>query len=156
MLYFYIRLELWNVVHPEMPKSVSGALSQTFSWVPHGMGALERIKAMVVNFFLIPVVPIFSLPVESGFVLRNTPPIGCLGWGWGVCVYLAAIVALWKIRGCRLAKAMCGMFVVDVAIHLVCGWGLQEGWLFSAHWFFMIPIMIGLSVQRSRMGVSSP
>lgn len=154
VLYFYVRLELWNVAHPEMTKSVAGALAQTFSWVPDGMSMWGRLRAMVVNFFLIPVLPIFSLPVESGFVLHNSPAIGWLGWAWGVCVYLVAIVALWRVRNCRLAKAMCGMFAVDVVIHLVCGWGLQEGWLFSAHWFFMIPIAIGLAFSRRR-GVAS-
>ena len=150
--YFYIRMGCWNAAHPDAPKTVGAAFAQTLSWMPEGLGLWGRVKAGVVNFFLVPVLPLVALPVESGLVLRNMPTVGVFGWAWGVGVYCLAIVSLWFMRRSCIVQAMVWMFSVDVAIHLVCGWGVDEGWIFSAHWFYMLPIGIGLAWQKMSQG----
>lgn len=150
--YFYIRMECWNAYHPEAPKTVGAAFSQTLSWIPEGLGVWGRVKAGIVNFFLVPVLPLVTLPVEPGLILRNTPAVGVFGWVWGVGVYCVAIVSLWSMRHSYIVRAMVGMFAVDVVIHLVCGWGVHEGWIFSAHWIYMLPIGIGLAWQQVMRG----
>lgn len=146
--YFYIRMGCWNAAHPEAPKTVGVAFAQTLSWIPEGLGVWGRVKAGIVNFFLVPVLPFAALPVEAGFVLRNMPTVGVFELVWGAGVYCMAVASLWVMRRSCIVQAMVGMFSVDVFIHLVCGWGLHEGWIFSAHWFYMLPIGIGLAWQK--------
>jgi len=146
--YFYVRMACWNAAHPEAPKTVGAAFAQTLSWIPEGLGVWGRVKVGIVNFFIVPVLPLAALPVEPGLILRNIPAIGVFGWVWGVGVYCVTLVSFWFMRHSYIVRAMVGMFVVEVVIHLVCGWGVHEGWIFSAHWFYMLPIGIGLAWQR--------
>ena len=146
--YFYVRMACWNAAHPEAPKTVGTAFAQTLSWIPEGLGVWGRVKAGIVNFFLVPVLPLVALPIEPGLVLRNIPAVGVFGWVWGVGVYCVVLVSLWSMRHSDIVRVLVGMFAVDVVIHLVCGWGVHEGWIFSAHWFYMLPIGIGLTWQK--------
>ena len=146
--FFALRMARWNMQHPEARKTICGAIAQTASWIPAGLGFAGRLKLGLVNFFAIPVQPWKGLGVDSALGLLLPLTVGWLGWCWAVLVYLAAIAGAWFNRHERVVQVMLGMFTVDVAIHLACGWGVAEGWLFCAHWFYMLPICIGLGVSR--------
>ena len=148
IVFFYLRMRCWNAAHPEMPKTIGGAFAQTLFWIPDGLGVWGRVKAGIVNFFLVPVLPLVALPFESGLRLRSLPSVCAAGWIWGIGVYALAAASFWYIRNSCVVRTMMGMFAVDALIHLVCGWGLHEGWIFSAHWFFMVPIVVGLAMHR--------
>lgn len=152
--FFYLRMLCWNAAHPEMPKTICGALAQTLFWIPDGLGVWGRVKAGIVNFFLIPVIPHCTLPFDSNLRLHSIPSVCATGWIWGICVYALFATAFGYVRKSCVVRAMMGMFAVDALIHLVCGWGLHEGWIFSAHWFFMVPIMVGLANQRLKGDLS--
>ena len=67
---------------------------------------------------------------------------------WAVLVYMAAAFGICTARKERIVRVMGGMFMVDVAIHIVCGWALDEAWIFSPHWIWMIPTLAGLAIMQ--------
>ena len=143
--FFAIRMMRWNMAHPGEAKSIVGALSQTMSWIPSDLGLLGRLRGFAVNFAAVPLMPMLSLPVLS------EPPVpSAAGLAWGAALILWAALNLRACWHMPVARAMAGMFSVDVLIHLVCGWGLSEGWVFCAHWFWMVPVLAGLRLQSRK------
>lgn len=143
--FFVVRMARWNMAHPGEAKSIAGALSQTMSWVPEGLGFLGRIKGFAVNFVTVPLLPIGSSPV-----LASPPVPSVFGLAWAAALFLCAALAARTCWRMPAVRAMAGMFSVDVLIHFVCGWGLAEGWVFCAHWFWMVPVLLGLQLQSWR------
>ena len=146
--FFAIRMVRWNAIHPEAPKTIMGALTQTAGWIPQGLGVLGRVKAAALNFFTVPVMPWFGGMDLFGLTSSGRPAVG---WGsgiWAVAVYAIAGAGAWMNRNLTIIRVMCCMFAVDLLIHVVFAWGLAEGWIFCAHWFFIIPVCIGLAVKR--------
>lgn len=37
---------------------------------------------------------------------------------------------------------------VDILIHLICGFGLEEVYIYAGHWMFFIPVSIGYLMKR--------
>ena len=148
--FFALRMARWNAQHPDAAKTVWGALAQTVGWIPEGLGVWGRLKLGAVNFFALPVQPWKGLHVDSVRGLSLPVAIGWAGWCWAGAVYAAAAVGAWCGRHEKVVQALLAMFAVDAAVHLVCGWGLAEGWLFCAHWFYLPPICIGLWAARLR------
>ena len=142
--FFALRMVRWNMAHPDEAKSIAGALAQTMSWVPEGMGLWGRLKGFAVNFAVVPLLPIFSFSV-----LLKPPMPSAVGLAWGTALILWAVLAMGTCWRMRVVRVMAGMFSVDVLIHFVCGWGLDEGWVFCAHWFWMVPVLVGI-LWRSR------
>ena len=146
--FFMLRMARWNMQHPEAPKTICGAIAQTASWIPAGLGVAARVKLGLANFFALPIQPFKGLSPDPVLGLSLPSTVGWLGWCWAGLIYAATIAGAWYNRHERVVHVMLGMFMVDVAIHLVCGWGVAEGWLFCAHWFYLPPICIGLGVSR--------
>lgn len=143
--FFAVRMVRWNMAHPDESKNIAGALAQTMSWIPEGMGLLGRLRGFVVDFAVVPLLPMFSFSVLS------KPPIpSSVGLAWGAALILWAALAMRTCWRMRIVRVMAGMFSVDVLIHFVCGWGLSEGWVFCAHWFWMVPILVGLYFQSRK------
>lgn len=143
--FFSIRMARWNLAHPEETKSIVGALAQTFRWMPEGLGFWGRLKGMAVGFMAIPLLPVFAV---KWLVRPETPSV--LGFVWSyfwVAWAVAGAVVCWRMK---VVRAMIGMFLVDIAIHVICGWGLGEGWVFCAHWFWMVPVLAALSLRRGK------
>ena len=143
--FFSIRMARWNLVHPEETKSIAGALAQTFRWIPEGLGFGGRLRGAIVGFASIPLLPVFSL---SGLGHPETPSI--LDFLWSFCWLAWAVTGAVLCWHMRLVRVIVGMFLVDIGIHVVCGWGLEEGWVFCAHWFWMVPVLVALSIQRGK------
>ena len=124
--FFAFRMWMWNVTHPDMQKSIWVSIGQTLARSQVDMTFFERLKAIACNFFL------FPLSMGNQFAAL-----------WAVLVYVAAVASAWATRRTRIVWVMCGMFAVDVAIHIICGWALNEAWIFSPHWVWVVPIFIG-------------
>ena len=140
---FAARMAAWNSAHPDDPKSVAMALTQTMSWIPQGLGFWGRLKGAAVGFATVPLLPPFAF---DG--LEAPPPPSVAGFVWGLIWIVWAVagaVVCWRMK---MVRAIVGMFAVDAAIHIVCGWGLNEGWIFCGHWFWMVPVIVGLSLKR--------
>lgn len=132
--FFAFRMWMWNVTHPDMQKSIWVSIGQTLARSQTDMTFFGRLKAIICNFFLFP--------------LSMGNPLAVL---WAVLLYVAAAVGAWKIRKNRIVWVMGGMFTVDVAIHIICGWALNEAWIFSPHWVWIIPILIGSALKRKEV-----
>ena len=145
--FFALRMARWNMQHPDSAKTIWGALMQTAGWIPEGLGVWGRIKLGVVNFFALPVQPWKGLGTDPDLGLTLPVTIGWIGWCWAGVVYLVAAFGAWRNRHSIVMQVLFGMFTVDAVIHLVCGWGIAEGWLFCAHWFYILPICIGMGVN---------
>ena len=147
--FFALRMMRWNMQHPEAAKTVCGALAQTASWIPQGLGVCGRLKLFAMNFLALPVQPWKGLGNDAVLGLSLPLTVGWLGGCWAAMIYTATAAGAWFCRHDRIVQVLFGMFAVDLAIHVVCGWGLSEGWLFCAHWFFLPPICIGLGLRRA-------
>ena len=147
--FFALRMMRWNMQHPEATKTVCGALAQTASWIPQGLGVCGRLKLFAMNFLALPVQPWKGLGNDAVSGLSLPLTVGWLGGGWAAVIYAATAAGAWICRHDRVVQVLFGMFAVDLAIHLMCGWGLSEGWLFCAHWFFLPPVCIGLGLRRA-------
>ena len=76
-------------------------------------------------------------------VLRPTP-YDC--WSmqllpWGVVLMLLSMI--WVGRRDPLAWAIPLYLAVDVAVHLIGGYGLDEAVIFGGHWVFLVPMALG-------------
>ncbi|AEE12899.1 DUF6080 domain-containing protein [Porphyromonas asaccharolytica] len=76
-------------------------------------------------------------------VLRPTP-YAC--WAmqllpWGVVLLLLSMI--WIGRRYPLAWAIPLYLAVDVAVHLIGGYGLDEAVIFGGHWVFLVPMALG-------------
>ncbi len=142
--FFALRMARWNMQHPDDVKTVWGALVQTANWIPEGLGLWGRIKLGAVNFFALPVQPWKGLGIDPVLGLSLPVTVGWVGWCWAGVIYSAAAFGAWHSRHSIVIQLLLGMFAVDAAIHLVCGWGIAEGWRFCAHWFYLLPICVGI------------
>lgn len=59
-------------------------------------------------------------------------------------LYAMVAASAWLNRRRMLVKVMASMFAVDAAIHFVAEWGLTESQLYAGHWFYTLPIFVGL------------
>ena len=76
-------------------------------------------------------------------VLRPTP-YACWAmklFPWGVVLLLLAMIGVG--RRYPLAWAIPLYLAVDVAVHLVGGYGLDEAIIFGGHWVFLVPMALG-------------
>lgn len=76
-------------------------------------------------------------------VLRPTP-YAC--WAmqllpWGVVLLLLSMI--WVGRRYPLAWVIPLYLAVDVAVHLIGGYGLDEAVIFGGHWVFLVPMALG-------------
>ena len=60
---------------------------------------------------------------------------------WGVVLLLLSMI--WVGRRYPLAWAIPLYLAVDVAVHLVGGYGLDEAVIFGGHWIFLVPMALG-------------
>jgi len=105
-------------------RPVAGGVLGTLAWIPN----VRNWRMEVVGFFLRPV-------------------------GWiSVVVYPVAVLGIWA--GLRAGRerarvlAVLGLFVLpDFVLHLVVGWGMEEPWLFFAHWGWVLAVLSGFGLE---------
>ena len=123
------------------------AIRLTLWWAQgaqEGLPFVERITQGAYNFFILGIQPFWNLGKSNIFTHL---------WAFGI--YTAFIISLIRkirvIRGQTLA--LLAMLSVDIGIHVICGWALNEAWMFAPHWIWMIPLIIfgrGSSVHELR------
>ena len=65
-------------------------------------------------------------------------------------VYVGVIVSVVTNFSNRITQLFLSFIGVDLFIHFIVGYGIEEGQIFCAHWFFFIPIMLGMLDNRLR------
>lgn len=58
-------------------------------------------------------------------------------------LYLSVIVAIVRGYRNRLIQMLFLIFFVDIFIHLICLYGLQDPFIYGGHWVCMIPLFLG-------------
>lgn len=83
------------------------------------------------------------------FVAYRTP----LPYAIEAVVAALALVGVWCGRRERLMHMLLAWLACDLTIHLVFGFGLNEVYIMTAHWAFIVPIAAGYAVRRASGGV---
>lgn len=97
------------------------------------------------NFFVSPILLCVDAINFEGFdfsekVLENLSL-------WAIPLFLfygSLLLSLWINRKKQLVHVFLCFLVVDVLVHLILGYGLNEGHIFSAHWLFMFPVLLAM------------
>lgn len=63
-------------------------------------------------------------------------------------IFLFFVTSIIWFRKERIAKIFFATFFFDIFMHFIVGYGIEEGQLFCAHWFFYIPIFIALLCNK--------
>lgn len=107
-------------------RSCVSGIAKTLSWIPEKRVLWQELY----GFFIKPVGVIQSFIVYPLLVY---------------CVFLG------RLKGLRKRVLWISAFVfVDVVLHLVIGWGMQEPWVFAPHWIFIIPLIVGNGILRKK------
>jgi len=61
---------------------------------------------------------------------------------------LAALGAGVVARRDFIVRLIAAMFLVDVGIHFVLFWGMNEAQIYAGHWYYAIPILLGAGLLR--------
>lgn len=63
-------------------------------------------------------------------------------------VVLLFLVGIWMGRRSRFLWLALSWFLLDVALHIGLGFGINEVYIMSAHWMFVVPIAIGFLLHH--------
>lgn len=74
---------------------------------------------------------------------------------WGnyvveVLLILLALIGLWYGRHSRFLWMIMGWVAIDAALHLGLGFGLNEPYIMSAHWMFILPLSISFLLHKKQ------
>ena len=88
-----------------------------------------------------------------GDVLRNRPVIVHYRW-WGNYMVEAVLVALlltgiWCGRRSRFLWMAMSFFALDLLLHMGLGFGINEVYIMTPHWVYVLPIAIGYLLKHS-------
>lgn len=83
--------------------------------------------------------------------LRSRPLIVNYRWAFNyvveVLVALLFLVGIWCGRRSRFLWLAMSFFALDMTLHVVFGFGLNEVFIMSAHWLYVVPIAIAFLVR---------
>ena len=86
--------------------------------------------------------------------VQQTRPV-FVSYRWAVNYVIEAFIALlfiagaWAARRERLFKMVASWFAFDIVMHLFFGFGLNEVYIMTAHWAFIIPISAAYLIKKS-------
>lgn len=142
---FYV---LKLVVFGDGSRTIGAALQEIWAVVPQNIDLAERMR-MLEMFFFEPIVShgaaFEECRIEAGYAGW---------WQYGVCVgcYLLAVFGAWRLRHAWIMRAVLAMASLDVVIHLVFFWGMDEAQIYCGHWFYLLPILMAAALVRREKG----
>lgn len=117
-----------------------------------------RLESIVENLFGEPI----QLHTDHvlGDVLINRPVIVpyryAASYAVEAFVVLFFLAGIWMGRRCRFLWIALSWMGFDMIIHVVLGFGLNEVYIMSAHWMFIIPIAIAMLLRRVQPRLQQP
>jgi len=130
-----------------------GGFSREFASALHNIGAffvsgdvnwMRRLGCVFV-FFSEPIITRgmpFSmqvLPARYGSIL-----VAILSLLPALLAMIAGLIA----RRDFIVRLIAVMFLVDLGIHFVLFWGMEEAQIYAGHWYYTVPILIGVGLVR--------
>jgi len=122
-------------------------LGDAMACTERAMDALTRLRTLWEAFYLEPMMR------HGGYVGVDFVPFGystVLPHVVGAVLLAGATASAWINRRDPVVRALLLMLSVDVAIHFFCGWGIAEAQIYSAHWLFALPVLLGLLLRGRR------
>ena len=87
-------------------------------------------------------------------VLRSRPIIVRYRhwWNYGVeaVIVVLFLCGIWSGRRSRLLWMSVSFFLMDMALHMGLGFGINEVYIMAPHWIYVVPIAIGFLLKRFR------
>jgi len=140
---FMVRLYL-RTAPGEYGREFANALNNIGAFFTGGMTLMRRLECAFV-FFTEPVItrgaPFSMQVLPSRYA---SPLLAALA----LLPALAALVSAWFARREFIVRLIAAMFLVDVGIHFVLFWGMEEAQIYAGHWYYAIPILIGVGLVR--------
>lgn len=143
VVFFYLRMKLRTYMNPSA-RGFDGAYHELFApltgWAMHPKEWLHRAYVFFSEPIIVRGEPFEQRTIEGGYSLIVQPALLFV-------TYFIALIGAFRGRKEQLVRILGAMFLVDVAIHFVLGWGLEEAQLYGAHWFFSVPVLIGYAIK---------
>ncbi len=144
VLVFYVRLRIRTSGDASAPGLERAWHTLVDNFAPLALPFKERLRYVWV-FFSEPVLlrgePFDERMIAGGYPSFLHVLLLCM-------LYAVAAISAWLNRHALLVRIMGAMFLVDVAIHFVAGWGLMESHLYAGHWFYILPLLAGMLAAR--------
>ena len=141
---FFLRLYL-RTPEGQLAQAVAGALANIGVYFNgEGASCLHRLGRIFV-FFTEPVVTRgepFAVNVLP--CLYRSPLAACVALVPLAAAAVSAVVARREL----LVRLIGAMFLVDVGIHFVLFWGMDEAQIYAGHWYYALPVLLGLGLVR--------
>ena len=134
-----IRYFLFNITHDVSKEHFSdGMVKSMVSFAKLDFGQWLECTW---NFFAEPVVThgdalsVFHLERPYGSLLA---PLSV------ITLYVAAAIGAWRARRQTIVKMVLAMHIVDILLHVVMTWGLDEGHIYCGHWLYTPAILAAM------------
>ncbi|GAB6010771.1 DUF6080 domain-containing protein [Viscerimonas tarda] len=122
----------------------------------YGMKGNKPFFWIAINDFLASPVLFYDFLIEykADMVLPGGPPISYHELSinsyppdWK-CIFAFSLLFIFLISALRNYKhrlflLLASLFAVDIFIHLVCGYGLREPFIYGGHWVYCVPLFMG-------------
>ena len=111
---------------------------------------LNKMQLFISNFISEPFMFHYKENLLYAHDTINLPPYSNI-----VCHLIIILITCLSITSIilnynnKLVQLFLSFFSVDIFIHYIVGYGIEEGQLFCGHWFFFIPLLLGLLVNRT-------
>ncbi len=143
----FVAVVRWIIlIHPVSPdvSLISLLLGDSMNYVMH-YDFSEWLKVVGYNFFVSPILLCVDAINFEGFDFSEKVLDNLSIWVIPLSLFYGSLLlSLWINRKKQLVHVFLCFLVVDVLIHLILGYGLNEGHIFSGHWLFMFPILLAM------------
>lgn len=139
---FYIVKLVW--LGREGGQTIASAFESLFESIPHGLSWGQRLR-MIEMFLCEPIIP-HSIPYS---VSKITVGYGTW-WPYALCagIYLLAVIGAWRMRRMQIMRIIFATLAIDIVIHFVFFWGMEEAQIYCGHWFYVLPILVAGAISR--------
>ncbi len=139
LLAMCFRYFCFNITHDASKEYFSdGMVKSTYSFVKLDLGQWLNC---VWNFFSEPI----ATHGDALSVYHLKRPYCSLLMPFAViALYAAAAIGAWRARRQPLVKMVLAMIIVDIVLHIVMKWGLDEGHIYCGHWLYTPAILAAM------------
>lgn len=112
--------------------------------------SLNKLHLFITNFISEPFMFHYKENLLYANETINLPPYSNVFCHLVIIVFIClSITSIILNFNNKIVQLFLSFFSVDIFIHYIVGYGIKEGQLFCGHWFFFIPLLLGLLVNRT-------
>ena len=139
---FYVVKLVW--LGSEGGRTIGAAIEELLGSIPHGLSWGQRMR-MIEMFLCEPIIP-HGVPYSVSKITAGYDS----WWPYALCavLYLLAAVGAWRLRHTRILRLMAATLSIDIVIHFVFFWGMDEAQIYCGHWFYALPILVAGAIAK--------